>query len=83
MSGASIRLFLADGTPQGIRLVERSQWTGVCLAFARADYARARLRGEFDRTGVYLLTGPDPEGKVRTSSTIPSTKPMSGISKHA
>lgn len=62
-SSATIRLFLVDGTPQGIRLVERSQWTGVCLAFSRADYARARLRKEFDRTGVYLLTGPDPEGK--------------------
>lgn len=61
-SGATIRLFLVDGTPQGIRLVDRSQWTGVCLAFSRADYARARLRGEFGRTGVYLLTGPDPEG---------------------
>ncbi|MCO1581805.1 GIY-YIG nuclease family protein [Crossiella sp. SN42] len=62
-SGATIRLFLVDGTPQGIRLVDRSQWTGVCLAFSRADYARARLRNEFGRTGVYLLTGPDPEGK--------------------
>jgi hypothetical protein len=62
-SGTTIRLFLVDGTPQGIRVVDRSQWTGVCLAFARADYARARLRSEFERTGVYLLTGPDPEGK--------------------
>lgn len=62
-SGATIRLFLVDGTPQGIRLVDRSQWTEVCLAFSRADYARARLRNEFGRTGVYLLTGPDPEGK--------------------
>src|SRR4051794_24702656 len=62
-SGTTIRLFLVDGTPQGIRLVDRSQWTGVCLAFSRADYARARLREDFGRTGVYLLTGPDPEGK--------------------
>ncbi|MGW4112722.1 GIY-YIG nuclease family protein [Actinosynnema sp. NPDC004786] len=62
-TGATIRLFLVDGTPQGIRLVERSQWTGVCLAFSRADYARARLRNEFGRTGVYLLTGPDPDGR--------------------
>lgn len=60
--GATIRLFLVDGTPQGIRLVDRSQWTGVCLAFSRADYTSARRRDEFGRTGVYLLTGPDPEG---------------------
>ncbi len=25
----SIRLFLADGTPDGIRIVEKSNWTGV------------------------------------------------------
>ncbi|GLW94201.1 hypothetical protein Aglo03_50170 [Actinokineospora globicatena] len=48
-SGATIRLFLVDGTPQGIRVVDRSQWTGVCLAFSRADYTRARLRDEFTR----------------------------------
>ncbi|WP_236594417.1 GIY-YIG nuclease family protein [Saccharothrix sp. 6-C] len=60
-NGATIRLFLVDGTPQGIRVVNRSQWTGVCLAFSRADYASARLREEFRRTGVYLLTGPDPD----------------------
>lgn len=33
----------------------------MCLAFSSADFARARIRKEFDRTGVYLLTGPDPE----------------------
>ncbi|MCP2268331.1 protein of unknown function (DUF4357) [Actinokineospora diospyrosa] len=35
----------------------------MCLAFSRADYARARSRKEFQQTGVYLLTGPDTEGK--------------------
>lgn len=57
--GATIRVFLVDGTPQGMRLVDRSQWTGVCFTFSRADYSRARQREEFRRTGVYLLTGPD------------------------
>jgi len=27
----SIRLFLADGRPDGLRLVEKSNWTGLAL----------------------------------------------------
>lgn len=60
--GVTIRLFLVDGTPQGLRLVERMGWTGVFLAFSRADYAAARVRDEVCRTGVYVLVGPDPDG---------------------
>lgn len=60
--GVTIRVFLVDGTPQGMRLVDRAGWTGACLAFSRADYAAARLRAELDCTGVYVLIGPEPEG---------------------
>jgi hypothetical protein len=58
--GATIRIFLVDGTPQGLRLVERMSWTGSFLAFARADYQGARARPEVARTGAYVLIGPDP-----------------------
>lgn len=61
--GASIRIFLVDGTPHGLRVVERAGWTGSCLAFARADYAQARARVEVGRTGVYVLVGPDDSGQ--------------------
>lgn len=57
--GVSIRIFLVDGVPQGIRLTENSGWTGSCLDFARADYARVRGREELGRTGVYILVGPE------------------------
>jgi Domain of unknown function (DUF4357) len=59
--GATIRIFLVDGAPLGLRLVERMSWTGSFLAFARADYASARVRPEVSRTGVYVLVGPDPD----------------------
>jgi len=59
--GATIRIFLVDGTPQGLRLVERMSWTGSFLAFARADYTSARARPEVGRTGAYVLLGPDPD----------------------
>lgn len=60
--GATIRVFLVDGTPQGLRVVDRPGWTGSCLAFSRSEYAEARGRPEVRRTGVYILLGPDEQG---------------------
>lgn len=60
--GVTIRVFLVDGTPQGMRLVDRTGWTGSCLAFNRSEYASARERKEFSRTGVYVLIGDEPDG---------------------
>ena len=54
---SSIRLFLADGRADGLRLVEKSNWTGLALVCARADYSRVRRREEWSRPGVYILTG--------------------------
>jgi hypothetical protein len=54
----SIRLFLADGRADGLRLIEKSNWTGLGLVCARSDYTRVRRRDEWARPGVYLLTGP-------------------------
>ena len=41
---SSIKVFLADGRPDGLRLVEKSNWTGLALVCARADYSRVRAR---------------------------------------
>jgi hypothetical protein len=61
--GVAINMFLTDGTPKGIRTIERMNWSGSLLAFSRADYANVKSRGiEIDRTGVYFIVGPDPEG---------------------
>jgi len=57
MSGRSIRIFLADGTPQGIRTAEVGNWTGLALVGPRTDLARLGARKELARTGVYLLVG--------------------------
>ena len=59
--GATITIFLVDGTPEGLRVTTKGGWTGQCLDFARSDYVRARQREETERTGIYILTGPDPD----------------------
>jgi hypothetical protein len=56
--GFSVRIFLPEGDPDGIKLVEKSNWTGVGLVFPRTLFSEARKRPELDRTGVYILEGP-------------------------
>jgi hypothetical protein len=58
----SLRIFVADGDPDGLRLVERSNWIGKAVIFPRALYPKVREREEFQQTGVYLLIGPRESG---------------------
>jgi hypothetical protein len=60
--GVTIRMHLVDGTPEGLRVIDRAGWTGLCLAFARADYLEAKGREELGRSGVYVLVGPEENG---------------------
>ncbi len=53
----SVRIFIPSGEPEGLRLVEKSNWTGQGLVFPRALYTDVRKRDELKRTGVYLLWG--------------------------
>src|SRR5262245_20557747 len=62
----SLRIFVADGDPDGLRLVERSNWIGKAVMFPRALYPQVRNRSEFHQTGVYLLVGPRPQGDGET-----------------
>jgi hypothetical protein len=55
----SLRIFVADGDPDGLRLVERSNWIGKCVVFPRAIFTTIRGRSEFQQTGVYILLGDD------------------------
>ncbi len=59
----SLRIFVVDGDPDGLRLVERSNWTGKAIMFPRAVYPEVRTRIEFQQTGVYLLLGPRANGE--------------------
>lgn len=58
MQGRSIRLFLVDGTPQGMRTVEVGNWTGLALVCPRTDLVRLSQRPEIRKTGIYILVGP-------------------------
>jgi len=59
----SLRIFVADGDPDGLRIVEKSNWIGKALVFPRALLPQVKTRSELAQTGVYLLLGPRPEGE--------------------
>jgi len=59
--GFSIRIFLPEGIPDGLRLVEKSNWTGQAVVCPRSRFPDVKSRDEFGRTGVYVLVGPSEE----------------------
>lgn len=64
--GKSIRIYLAEGTPQGILTAEIVNWTGHVLTAPQSKLAGLLGRPESSRAGVYFLMGPDPEGSGQT-----------------
>ena len=63
MTPFSLRIFVADGDPDGLRIVDKSNWIGKALVFPRALLPQVKARPELVQTGVYLLLGPRPDGE--------------------
>ena len=65
MTPFSLRIFVADGDPDGLRIVERSNWVGRALVFPRLAMAQPSVatRPELQQTGVYLLLAPREDGE--------------------
>jgi hypothetical protein len=61
MATATIKMFLAHGDPTRLRTAELSGWTGKAVAGPRSEFSDVLAREESDRSGVYMLTGTDPE----------------------
>ena len=53
----TLRIFVPDGDPEGVRFIDRMNWTGLGIVFPRSKWPEVRNREEFGRTGVYILTG--------------------------
>ena len=62
----SIRIFVPDGDPDGLRMVEKSNWTGIGVVFRRTGYKQVFGRPEFDRTGIYVLVGSSEDSSLPT-----------------
>jgi len=59
----SIKIFVPDGDPDGLKVIERSNWNGRALSFPRSLLPEVKKRAEFSNTGVYMLLGPREDGE--------------------
>ena len=57
--GFSVRIFIPSGEPEGLCIVEKSNWTGQGVVFPRSVIAEARKRPELARTVVCALWSND------------------------
>lgn len=48
----TIRIFVPDGDPEGVRIIDRMNWTGVGITFPRSKWSEVSQRPEIQRTGV-------------------------------
>ncbi|MBC7348460.1 MAG: GIY-YIG nuclease family protein [Candidatus Aminicenantes bacterium] len=62
--GFSLRIFMPDGNPDGLKIIEKSNWTGQGILFPRTIYPQVRIKQDLNRTGVYIIWGPDQKGEL-------------------
>ncbi len=55
MFGKSIRIYLSDGSPSGLRHVEIANWSGQAIACPRSRFSELKNWIESQRPGVYFL----------------------------
>jgi hypothetical protein len=68
--GRTIQLFLVDGAPGGLVIASIHGWTGSVLVGTQTTFARLLARPEVDRTGIYILHGPDPRDALKMRAYI-------------
>lgn len=61
MASATIKIFLAHADPKRLRTAELSNWTGKAIAGPRSEFESVLAREESTSSGVYFLTGVDPD----------------------
>jgi hypothetical protein len=63
---ATLKIFLAFGDPKRLRTAELSNWTGKAVAGPRSEFEKVLAREEALNSGVYFLTGIDPDTNKNT-----------------
>ena len=64
--GKTVRIFLVDGTPNGVLTSEIMNWTGKITVAPRSQLPDLSKRPEIKKTGVYILVGESPDNPLET-----------------
>lgn len=53
----TIKIHVLNGDPEGVRIIDRMNWTGQGIAFPREEWTNIRNFKEFNSPGIYILVG--------------------------
>jgi hypothetical protein len=63
----TIRIYVPEGDPEGVRIIDRFSSTGIFLTFPRSKWGQVRSRNELGQAGIYILSGyANPEDELAT-----------------
>jgi hypothetical protein len=62
--GFTLRIFVPGDPVDGLRVIEKSNWSGRGLICPRSQFSNGKARLDFGKTGVYILIGPATEGTL-------------------
>jgi hypothetical protein len=71
-----IRVFVPTGDPDGLRIVEKSNWPGVGVVFNRTNYKEVVGRSELD-----VLVGRPREASYPRSMSVKAIRSKAGKKK--
>ena len=71
----TIRIFVPEGDPNGLRIIENMNWTGTGVAFPRDKWSSALKHGDIKKPGIYILWGAEHgvrplPGRVRSLKSL-------------
>ncbi len=61
MPTATLKIFLVFGDPKRLRTAKLSNWNGIAVAGPRSEFEKVLEREESLNSGVYFLTGIEPD----------------------
>ncbi|WP_170107036.1 GIY-YIG nuclease family protein, partial [Polynucleobacter rarus] len=53
----TIKIHVLNGDPEGVRIIDRMNWTGQGIAFPREEWQNIKNLKEFSSPGIYILVG--------------------------
>jgi len=53
----TIKIHVLNGDPEGVRIIDRMNWTGQGIAFPREEWPNIKNFKEFNSPGIYILVG--------------------------
>ncbi|MCX6028470.1 MAG: GIY-YIG nuclease family protein [Chloroflexi bacterium] len=83
MVGFWVRIWFPHGEPEGLRIVEKSDWDGQGLVFPRSLFGDVRQLSELKRTGIYVLWGPGESGHLPRVYVGEGDEVLARLEQHA